>query len=110
MRGKKAKRIPVGLSEQHVLTAMDQLGLDPWTWPARSASTKHDVIDPRTGMRLPPKLVLATAIKVLTGSEFSRKDISGGPDTNQKLSALGFKILPKSSDKPNSEASATRGI
>jgi hypothetical protein len=51
-------------------------------------------------MRLPPKLVLATSVKVLTGTELSRKDISGGPDTNKKLSALGFKILPKHSDKP----------
>src|SRR2546423_15685561 len=88
---------------------MDHLGLDPWTWPARSASTKHDVIDPRTGMRLPPKLVLATAIKVLTGSEFLRKDISGGPDTNQKLFALGFKILPKNSEKQKAEGSEPPG-
>ena len=94
-------RIPDGVNKQHVVTAMDQIGVDPAMWPARSQSTKHDVVDPRSGARFPPKLVLSTAAQIATGQQLSRRKFSGGAQTNGRLKDLGFVILPKHSDRPS---------
>jgi hypothetical protein len=75
---------------------MTHIGVDPVAWPARSSSTLYDVIDPRNGERLPPKLVLATAAQIATGRQVSRRTFYGGPETNERLTELGFSILPKS--------------
>jgi hypothetical protein len=91
--------IPNGITRHHVLDAMDRIGLDPAMWPAKSQSTKYDVIDPRTGARFPPKLVISTAAQIATGRRLSRHEFSGGPETNERLQALGFKIVSKHSDR-----------
>jgi hypothetical protein len=91
--------IPSGITRAHVLEAMSRIGLDPATWPPRSQSTEHDVVDPRSGARLPPKLVLSVAAQIATGSELPRDTFSGGPETNDRLIKLGFDVLPKAPGK-----------
>jgi hypothetical protein len=93
--------IPDGINRDHVLQAMAQLGPGSAIWPRGSRSTVHDVINPRDGMRFPPKLVVSKAAEIATGRPLSRRDFSGGPETNDRLMALGFKILPKHSDQPS---------
>ena len=97
---KRKPRIPPELRRDHILVAMDRLGPDSSTWPPRSASTKYNIIDPRTGMRFPPKLVLSVAVSALPGYDLPRGRISGGPDTNNVLKRLGFDIVPKHPEKP----------
>lgn len=91
----REKRIKGELSRDHVLAAMDQLGLDQAKWPRGRASTKFDVIDPRNGMRYPPKLVLSLAVKLVDGVELPLNKHSGGKDSNGMLEKLDFKIEPK---------------
>lgn len=95
MRERFMTAIPDGIAREHVLDAMSRIGPDPAMWPDRSESRKWDVIDPRSGTRLPPKLVLSFAAEIATGHTLSRRDFSGGPETNDRLAQLGFTIFPK---------------
>jgi hypothetical protein len=88
--------IPNNIRRDHLLEAMDRIGLDQSMWPHQSQSTHYDIIDPRNGARLPPKLVLSVAAQIATGKELPRTAFSGGTAMNKRLEALGFKILPKS--------------
>ena len=88
--------IPDGITKEHVLEAMDRLGLDQATWPAQSQSTDYDVIDPRNGARFPPKLVLSYAAEIATGTPLPRGKFHGGSETNERLKNLDFDIQPKS--------------
>jgi hypothetical protein len=95
--------IPSGITRDHVLDAMSRIGVDPATWPHQSQSTEYDVIDPRNGARLPPKLVSSTAAQIATGRQLPRRTFHGGPETNERLSELGFSILPKSAESSNQD-------
>lgn len=90
--------VPDGITYDHVLTAMSQVGSDPSAWPPKSRSTKYDVVDPRTGARLPPKLVSSEAARIATGRALSRRVFYGGDETNERLMALGFRIVLKEPD------------
>jgi hypothetical protein len=87
--------IPANITRDHVLAAMDRLG-HPGEWPKRSESTEWDVVDPRNGARFPPKLVLSKAAELATGNKLPRSKFSGGPQTNEPLTRLGFDVVPKS--------------
>lgn len=93
-----SKRIKGSLVYEHVIAAMNELGPDTSNWPRGRLSTKFDVIDPRDGMRYPPKLILSLAIKYLDGAELHLSRHSGGEDTNDQLRRLGFRIEPKSAN------------
>ena len=92
--------IPDGIAKQHVLEAMRRLGVDPAASPRNSRSMDYDVIDPITGARFPPKLVVSIAAEIATGRPLPRSSFHGGPQTNDLLTSLGFAVLPKSSDTP----------
>jgi 5-methylcytosine-specific restriction protein B len=92
--------VPDSVTKQHVLEAMDRIGLEPARWPRNSESRDYDVIDPRTGARFPPKLVLSVAAEIATGRPLSRGSFHGGAQTNGRLTGLGFTVLAKSSAKP----------
>lgn len=72
--------------------------------PNGARSTRFDVVDPETGDRLPPKLVLSLAAKLATGRPLSRTEFSGGAQTNEPLALLGFEIVAKSVDTVALEA------
>jgi 5-methylcytosine-specific restriction protein A len=85
--------LPRELNRDHVLSAMRSIrerGV-----PTTARSTKFDVIDPETGIRYPPKLVLSLAVEAATGQTLSRRDFSGGEQTNKPLRDLGFEIASK---------------
>jgi 5-methylcytosine-specific restriction enzyme B len=90
------QKIPSGISREDILDAMSRIGLDPAAWPPKSQSTDYDVIDPRSGARFPPKLVLSVAVEIMTGSPMPRGKFHGGPETNDRLKKLGFDVVPKS--------------
>lgn len=85
--------IPRGVTATHVQTAMRQIQKDGV--PAGAGSTRYDVIDPETGVGLPPKLVLSLAARIATGVELPRTAFSGGVQTNGPLEQLGFEIVEK---------------
>jgi hypothetical protein len=91
--------IPKAIGRNHVLEAMDRIGLDQSMWPARSQSTQYDIVDPRNGGRFPPKLVLSVAAQIATGKELPRRSFGGGAETNKRLKALRFEIVPKYSNE-----------
>jgi hypothetical protein len=62
--------------------------------PEHSESTKYDLVAPN-GTRLPPKAVLSLAVEIATGRPLSRRDFSGGEETNRRLRDLGFEIRQK---------------
>jgi 5-methylcytosine-specific restriction enzyme B len=93
-------KIPTNITREHVLTAMDRIG-HPVGWPRQSESTEWDVVDPRSGARFPPKLVLSIAAELATGNELPRSKFSGGPQTNDPLKKLGFDVEPKAAAKAN---------
>jgi hypothetical protein len=92
--------IPTNITCDHVLQAMDQLG-HPIEWPKGSDSTEWDLIDPRTGARFPPKLVLSRAAELATGNKLPRGKFSGGPQANDPL-RIGFEVVPKAPVPPQS--------
>jgi hypothetical protein len=84
--------ISPSINREHVLQAMRYLS--DHGWPIDAASTKFDVVTP-DGRLLPPKLVLSLAAQNATEKPLSRRDFSGGDQTNERLSGLGFEIRPK---------------
>jgi hypothetical protein len=91
---------PNGITRDHVLDAMTYIGSDPSAWPHHSGSTVYDVIDPRNGARLPPKLVLTIAARVADGTRRQLyRTFGGGEQTNKQLELLGFSVLRKSCPK-----------
>jgi hypothetical protein len=98
--GNDPMEIPTNITRDHVLGAMDQLG-HPVEWPKGSESTEWDVIDPRNGTRFPPKLVLSKAAELATRNKLPRGKFSGGSQTNDPLTKLGFDVVPKSPGSSN---------
>jgi hypothetical protein len=90
--------IPASVTADHVREAMSRL--QRHGVPPGADSTKYDVVDPRTGARLPPKLVVSIAAEIATGEPFPRTQFSGGEATNGPLRDLGFEIVEKPSESP----------
>src|SRR5689334_7654409 len=88
--------IPAGMTAGHVREAMIRIQLHGI--PQGAESTKFDVVDPQTGARLPPKLVLSIAAEIATGTPFPRAEFYGGEPTNGLLRDLGFEIVEKASE------------
>jgi 5-methylcytosine-specific restriction enzyme A len=81
-----------GLEAHHVTEAMAEIrktGIPP-----KARSTKFDVLHP-DGTPFPPKLVLSLAAKAATGRPLSRRDFSGGEETNAPLKNLGFTVTER---------------
>jgi 5-methylcytosine-specific restriction protein A len=85
--------VPVDISREHVLEAMTRL--QQTGIPRNASSTKFDVVDPREHSRFPPKLVLSVAAEIATGTPLSRREFSGGEETNSRLRELGFEVVAK---------------
>jgi len=85
--------VPQDITAVHISEAMRRVQRDGI--PADAHSTKFDVLDPTSGARLPPKLVLSLAAEIATGRTFSRSDFSGGEATNKRLQQLGFDVVLK---------------
>ena len=62
--------------------------------PENAASTRFDVVAP-DGSLLPPKVVISLAAQLAIGQPLSRRDFSGGDQTNDRLQQLGFEIRLK---------------
>jgi len=85
--------IPAGIERKHVeaaLDAIDQNGI-----PDGRAATKFDLV--RAGRRYPPKYALGLAAKFATGSELDPSQFSGGAETNDFLTSLGFEVATRKS-------------
>lgn len=86
--------IPVTLTHDEIVSAMEKLGPDSGGWPRRRRSTRYDVIhpDPSKRWRMPPKLVISTAAEIAGHPRFR---FSGGPETNDFLVKRDFEILDR---------------
>ena len=67
------------------LKEIDRIGV-----PKRRQATKYNLY--HDGKSYPPKYVLSLATKYATGQELEASDFSGGEETNDFLSSLGFII------------------
>jgi len=84
--------IPGGITADHVKRALARI--DTEGIPPQANSSRFDLIDVRTNKHYPPKLVLSYAAEI-AGFQLSRRDFSGGQQTNLRLEALGFTIERK---------------
>ncbi|ARV17031.1 5-methylcytosine-specific restriction enzyme B [Curvibacter sp. AEP1-3] len=82
-----------GITASHVFQAIAEV--DESGIPPDAHSTTYDLL--HAGKRYPPKLILSFAARYANGSEFDRKDFSGGEASPafKLLKALGFEIVPK---------------
>ena len=74
--------------KQHILQALNEI--DRIGVPKRRQATKFNLY--HDGKSYPPKYVLSLATKYATGQELEASDFSGGDETNNFLSSLGFTI------------------
>lgn len=81
------------LERRHVLAAMERIKQEDV--PERAQSTKYDVLHPDDRKPFPPKLVLSIAAELATGEPLPRTEFTGGEQTNARLRALGFEVVPK---------------
>jgi hypothetical protein len=89
--------IPAGITRQHVIAAMEELGPDSSRWPKGRLARHYDVIhpDPAKAWPMPPKLVLSYAAQFLIGRELAPQEFSGGTEANGFLEDLGFKVVDR---------------
>lgn len=82
-----------GIKASHVFQAISEI--DEAGIPPEAQSTTYDLL--HIGKRYPPKLILSIAARYANGSEFDRKDFTGGEASPafRLLRALGFEIVPK---------------
>jgi predicted HNH restriction endonuclease len=91
--------IPDSITADHVraaLTEIRRLGVPP----SREAD-KWSLID--RGQEFPPKYVISVAGRYATGTDWPPDRFSGGPETNDFLSDLGFPIAKRSTDWSEAE-------
>src|SRR5262245_14626812 len=85
--------IPKNISADHVLKAIDRIRAQGY--PEARASTRFDLIF--QDERFPPKVVISYANLFANGQELPETEFSGGDESNDFLTALGFQIVPKDS-------------
>jgi 5-methylcytosine-specific restriction endonuclease McrA len=81
------------IGRPHVLSAFEQIGEEGY--PDQNESTVWDVIEPETGRRFPPKVILKRAAELAGLIERGRNYRGGGWPTNDILRALEFVVVPK---------------
>ena len=94
MKVRAKKKIPDGLTADHILRAMKDW--DSGVRPDFGASIKHDLL--HEGKRYPPKAIIGLAFKYLTGSILDSGDFCNGNQKGQAnfvLRNLNFEIVDK---------------
>jgi len=80
--------IPKSIRREHIIKAIEEarrVGI-----PLHRKSTKF--VLKHQGICYPPKYIISLASKFADGKELESSEYSGGKETNNFLSALGFKI------------------
>jgi hypothetical protein len=86
--------IPNNITTDRISNAIEEIKANGI--PLNRHSTRY-YLDDLNGNKLPPKYVVSIAFKKVTGSELDSKQFSGGSQTNNFLSGLGFTIRKGSS-------------
>ncbi len=82
------------VTNQDILQALHEI--DKSGVPKRRQAIKYNLY--HDGKSYPPKYVLSLATKYATGKELEATDFSGGDETNNFLSSLGFTIREGSNE------------
>lgn len=83
--------IPSSINQKHILQAIEKINVEGV--PKEYQSTKFDLLF--EGKMYPPKYVISLAHIFVNGKKLTRDKFSGGIETNDFLTNLGFQIVDK---------------